>query len=56
MTQKDKIGGGYTNDGFYTTWEVKECPNCKRVVSETYTVKVLDKEQLKYFKKISSHK
>lgn len=31
------VGGGIANDEQYTTWELKECPNCGRLVVEYYT-------------------
>lgn len=36
MHQKDKIGGGTSEEIKYTTWELKECPACGRVVVEYY--------------------
>jgi len=43
MTQKDKIGGGVSNETEYTTWELKECRNCGRLVKEFYTAVVIRK-------------
>ena len=42
MHQKDKIGGGEATDEVYTTWEMKECPGCGRVVRESYEVTVIN--------------
>ena len=39
MHQKDKLGAGYSADEEYKTAEVKECPQCKRLVVEAYMVK-----------------
>lgn len=41
MHQKDKIGGGSSDDKKYETWEVKECPQCGRLVKEHYSCEVL---------------
>lgn len=44
------IGGGVANDATYTTWEVKECPICERMVLEFYEASVFTsvKEALEY--------
>ena len=47
MHQKNKLGGGISTDDEYTTWEVKECPECGRVTRESYSVKVLSKSELR---------
>lgn len=31
------IGGGSALDESYTTWELKQCPKCARLVVEHYT-------------------
>lgn len=36
MRQKDQIGGGRSDEEEYTTWELKECPACGRLVVEYY--------------------
>lgn len=50
MHQKDKLGYGYSRDGFYLTIEVKECPGCKKLVEEGYWAEVIDKKGLKWRK------
>jgi hypothetical protein len=47
MHQKDHIGGGESTDERYTTWEIKECPICKRLVREFYEAKVVSNEYIK---------
>ncbi len=47
MHQKDKVGGGEAEDNLYKTWEVKECPACKRLVKESYKAEVISLSQLK---------
>lgn len=51
MHQKDKRGGGISEEEDYTTWELKECPVCDRLVVEYYTARVVgqDKRELKIF-------
>jgi protein-arginine kinase activator protein McsA len=41
MIQKDKLGGGVSQENYYETWEIKICPNCKRVYREFYSVKLV---------------
>lgn len=31
------VGGGVSSESEYTTWELKECPQCGRLVVEFYT-------------------
>lgn len=39
------VGGGNATDEEYTTWEVKECPVCGRLVLEHYTaIPILENE------------
>lgn len=49
MYQKDKIGGGVSEDSLYQTWELKECPVCGRVVKESYEAKVLTAEEVREY-------
>lgn len=36
MHQKDQLGGGRSDDVIYETYEIKECPQCGRMVIEYY--------------------
>ena len=51
MHQKDKLGFGSSTDNIYITTEIKECPQCGRLVEEYYSVSVIDNKGLKAFKK-----
>lgn len=31
------VGGGYAGENQYTTYELKQCPRCNRIVLEFYT-------------------
>lgn len=43
VRERDKsIGGGVALDEEYTTWELKECTKCGRLVVEHYTCLVVD--------------
>lgn len=46
MTQHEQIGGGEANDREYTTWEVKKCPSCGRLVKESYSAEVLSDSEV----------
>ena len=50
MVQKDKLGGGCSDDNVYETWMILECPSCGRKVRECYSVRVLSDEQFKNIK------
>jgi len=50
MHQHEHIGGGEANDREYTTWEVKKCPSCKRLVKESYTAEVISDNQAEKLK------
>lgn len=52
MHQKEQLGGGTANDKVYTTWEIKECPKCGRLVREYYTAEVLDSKRFEKIKRI----
>ena len=52
MHQKEQLGGGTANDKVYTTWEIKECPKCWRLVREYYTAEVLDSKRFEKIKRI----
>jgi len=41
MHQKDKIGGGRSEEDYYETWEVKECPSCGRLYEEYYRTRLI---------------
>ena len=41
MIQKDKVGGGKSEDTVYLTWMLLECPVCKTLICETYHAKVV---------------
>lgn len=34
-------GGGHNDEREYYTWELKECPECGRLVKEEYMAKVI---------------
>lgn len=38
------IGGGVSDENQYTTWELKECPSCKRQVTEFYSAILVPNE------------
>ena len=46
MHQKDRLGGGTSNDNKYETWEIKECPQCGRLVKEYYSCEVINLSKL----------
>ena len=46
MHQHEQIGGGEGNDKEYTTWEVKKCPSCKRLVKESYSAIVINEREV----------
>jgi len=45
MFQKDKIGGGTAESTAYTTYEVKECPQCGRLVYEGYECREITRDE-----------
>ena len=47
MVQKDKIGGGESDDNHYMTWMLLECELCGRQVKERYEVIVVIKGEQK---------
>lgn len=51
MHQWGKVGGGMAEGDKYETWEVKECPQCHRLVKETYCCEALTLSQAHKLKK-----
>jgi len=41
MNQKDKLGGGVSEDNYYETHTIQECPICGRIVLEYYEAIVI---------------
>jgi len=50
MHQFKGIGGGIAEEEKYKTWEVKECSDCKRLVKESYEVKVISRSRAERLK------
>lgn len=48
MHQYKKVGGGEATDTKYKTWEIKECPQCGRLVRETYVCEVVERKDVDY--------
>ena len=46
MIQLNNIGGGISNETEYSTWEIKSCPWCDRVVLEYYAAIVVNQETI----------
>lgn len=46
MYQYNQIGGGEAKEDIYTTWEVKKCPSCNRLVKEVYQCVPITVEQV----------
>lgn len=44
MHQRNKEGGGESNDEVYITWTTQECPTCGRLVKEYYSARVITEE------------
>ena len=47
MHQYKKLGGGYSGEEKYETWEIKICPECKRLTKEYYSAEILSEGNLK---------
>ncbi len=52
MHQFKQIGGGKSTDKGYTTWEIKQCPQCGRLVKEYYSCKKISYDQANRYLKI----
>lgn len=46
MHQYEQLGGGVAKDELYLTYEIKQCPVCKRLVKETYQCEVISQAKV----------